>query len=263
MKFVKGIVLALCIVLSGCDAEQEYGSPYPCNFIFYTSYHTQSTLTRTLSNPGQFVIVEQQMDEGVVTLLITDQTGETEKLRLTTEKERRLSYGSMGANRRLVIGCSNFNGIKAYDGKYDYASLHEYLDNCEKIMMQRGNRATLHADRKRSEWAEQIGHEGMQSLKRHHYNLQLETQLAGYDAKELCKVVDGHIVPTAGFVYLTPRSTNGGAPFYSSTKRIGPLSVPTLHFNICVMLLMSIITIICLSPKPSLRKKLFPKRKNN
>lgn len=116
MKTVKGIALALCMALSGCDAEQEYGSPYPCNFIFYTSYHTQSSLTRTLSNPGLFVIVEQQMDEGAVTLLITDQTGDTEKLRLTTEKERRLSYGSMGANRRLVVGCSNFNGIKAYDG---------------------------------------------------------------------------------------------------------------------------------------------------
>lgn len=151
--------------------------------------------------------------------------------------------------------------LKPYSGKYDYASLHEYLNNCEKVMMQRGNIATLNADRQRSKWVEQVGRDSMQHIKRHHSNLQLETQLAGHDAKELCRVVDGHIVPSAGFVYITPRSTNGGAPFYSSIKRIGSLNIPTLWFNISVLLIMCILTIICLSPKPSLPKILSFNRK--
>lgn len=116
MKSFKSLLLMLCVVLCGCDAEQQFGSPYACNFIYYTSYHTASSLTLAMGNPGQFVIVEQQTVNGGVHLLFTNQSGTTEDLLLATEKEKRLSYGSMGANRRLIIGCSNFNGPKAYDG---------------------------------------------------------------------------------------------------------------------------------------------------
>lgn len=117
MRIAKAILLTLCIVLSGCDVENQYGSPYACNFIFYTSYHTTSALSLSLTNPGTFVIVENQTQNGGVHLIITKQDNTTEDLLLSTEKERRLSYGSMGANHRLIIGCSNFNGIKAYDGQ--------------------------------------------------------------------------------------------------------------------------------------------------
>lgn len=135
---------------------------------------------------------------------------------------------------------------KPYSGKYDYQSLHDYLDEAEKVLLKKGNIATLSADRIMQKKIEQVGKETVQNLKREHFNLQLETQLAGHGAKELCEVVEGHIVPRAGFVYLTPRSTNGNAPFYSSVKRIGSTTVPTLWFNMAVMLLMSCIVAICL-----------------
>ena len=65
-------------------------------------------------------------------------------------------------------------------------SPHEYLDNCEQVMMQRGNRATLNADRQRSQWVEQVGRQRCSTSSATTKNLQLETQtLAGHDAKEL------------------------------------------------------------------------------
>ena len=147
-------------------------------------------------------------------------------------------------------------GKEPYKGKYDYTSLHAYLDECEKVMIKQGNKATLQADKMRSQEAQAIGLDGLQQKKRQHYNLQLETQLAGYDAKEFCEVVAGHIVPRAGFVYLTPRSTNGNAPFYSSVKRLGTLTIPTLWFNMGIMMIMSAIVIFFLSPKPKLLQKM-------
>ena len=59
-------------------------------------------------------------------------------------------------------------------------------------------------------------------------------------------MVNGNIVPRAGFVYLTPRSTSAGAPFYSSEKRVGSISVPTLWFNIGVMIIMCIVAVMML-----------------
>ena len=136
-----------------------------------------------------------------------------------------------------------------YEGNYDYASLHAYLNRCEKLMMTQGNAATLKTDQLRNNQVMQIGLQGLQELKRNHFNSQLASQLAGYDAKTICKVVHGHIVPNAGFVFLTPRTTNGNAPFYSSTKRLGAYNIPTLWFNMGVMVIMGFIVIIFLHNK--------------
>ena len=137
-------------------------------------------------------------------------------------------------------------GIAPYNGKYDYASVHEYLDDAEKAIRLKGNQATLNGDQIMSQIKEEYGADKLHHLKHQHFNLQLESQLAGQDAKTLCEVVDGKIVPRAGFVYLTPRTAMGNAPFYSAEKRIGNYTIPTLWFNMAVMLLMCIIVTLCL-----------------
>lgn len=137
-------------------------------------------------------------------------------------------------------------GMEQYNGKYDSQSLRDYLNEAEQKMISKGNAATLAADRLMQEKVEEMGKEGLLKLKKSSFNLQLEAQLAGHDAKQLCEVVNGNIVPRAGFVYLTPRSTNAGAPFYSSEKRVGSISVPTLWFNIGVMIIMCIVAVMML-----------------
>lgn len=136
--------------------------------------------------------------------------------------------------------------IQPYKGRYDYQSLHDYLDEAEDAMLRKGNKAALDADGIMRKFVETYGKEELQQLKRRNFNLQLETQLAGHGAKELCEVVDGSIVPKAGFVYLTPRTDCGNAPFYSCEKRVGQMTFTTLWFNMAVMLLMAIIVAICL-----------------
>ena len=104
-------------MLTSCEADPMFGSPYACSFIFYTSYHPNSALTLALGNPGSYVIVTPQVRQGVMHLMITTNGGKTEDLALTTEKEaKRLDYGNMGANGRLIIGCANAYGLKSYDG---------------------------------------------------------------------------------------------------------------------------------------------------
>ena len=118
VNFVKTLLLTCCIALSACDAENQYGSPYPCSFVFYTSYHTNSLLTLSLGNPGEYVIVEPKVIQGGLHLIMTPNNGEPEDLPLTTEKEaKRLDYSHMGANNRLIIGRSLYSGLKAYDGQ--------------------------------------------------------------------------------------------------------------------------------------------------
>lgn len=136
--------------------------------------------------------------------------------------------------------------MERYSGGYDYASVHAYLDKAEQRMTDLGNEATLAADNMMVDKEEDLGREGLLELKQKSFNIQLQTQLAGYDSKKLCDVIEGYVVPRAGFVYLTPRTQYGNAPFYSSEKRIGNLHIPTLWFNLGVMVLMGIIATIML-----------------
>lgn len=85
---------------------------------------------------------------------------------------------------------------------------------------------------------EKTGKDGVVQLKRDNYNLELEKHLVNAKAERLVKVIDGHIVPDAGYVFLSPVTHNGRAPFYSSEKIVGNLHIRTLWFNLGIMLLM-------------------------
>lgn len=168
----------------------------------------------------------------------------------TIEEDRKLGKEEdpkhMQVLKNEVPTLAEICDMKPYVGKYDYQSLHDYLDEAEKKMIDLGNKAALKGDEVMRKYLENHTKEELLQFKREHFNLQLESQLAGQGAKELCEVVDGSIVPRAGFVYLTPRTNMGNAPFYSAEKRLGDTTIPTLWFNMAVMLLMSIIVTICL-----------------
>ena len=119
----KSIFIALCMavvsLLGSCDAEEQYNSHYACNFAFYTQHHPESSLAKVNeTNPGYFVIVEVKKRNGVNTVYCCPNRGDNDSpLSLTEEVENnRLNYDNMGANGRLIIGCTTLNGLKAYDG---------------------------------------------------------------------------------------------------------------------------------------------------
>jgi hypothetical protein len=119
------------------------------------------------------------------------------------------------------------------------------MKEAEKILAKRGNQATFKKDALVSSFIRQHGKEALLDLKRHHYNIKLEDCVMGADQQRLIDIVDDHIVPRAGIIYLTPQSQCGRAPFYSHEKVIGSWHIKTLWFNMSIIALMCFIA-ICL-----------------
>ena len=108
------------------------------------------------------------------------------------------------------------------------------------------NSATLEKDRLVRDAVADRGMEAMVSRKQDNYNIRLEELLTGASEPAPYIVVGGSLVPKTGAVFLTPPSKNGRAPFYSSIKVIGGARVPTLLYNLCILLLMGIVLMIFL-----------------
>ena len=134
-----------------------------------------------------------------------------------------------------------FCQMEPYQGDYSYASLYDYMKEAENILAKRGNEATLKADAMMTTMIREQGKENILQLKRDNYNIKLEDCVIGADQQQMLDVIDGHLVPRTGIIYLTPRSQCGRAPFYSSEKVIGSWHIKTLWFNLSVLLLMCVI----------------------
>lgn len=141
---------------------------------------------------------------------------------------------------------TEFCEMEPYQGDYSYESLDKYMNEAENILAKRSNQITLKADAQISSFIRENGKEALLQLKRNNYNLKLEDCVVGADQKRMLDVVDNHIVPRTGLIFLTPQNQMGRAPFYSSEKIIGSWHVKTLWFNMTILLLMSVIMIILL-----------------
>ena len=141
---------------------------------------------------------------------------------------------------------SEYCSIEPYTGDDSYASLRQYMKEAEKQLVLDGNKATLKADALMAKMIDEKGKEGVLELKRNHCNLKLKDVVTGADQGRVIDIVDGHIVPRAGIIYLTPRSTWGQAPFYSCEKRLGNWHIKTLWFNLAVMGIMTLILAVLL-----------------
>ena len=133
-----------------------------------------------------------------------------------------------------------------YDGDWSYDSLKEYMDGCGKILSRRGNANTLALDRSVRRVIDEIGRDNFLKLKKDNYNLSLEGFVLNSGADHLYSVVGNSIVPRSGYIFLTPRSRNGRAPFYSGVKVLGSYEIDTLWYNTGVLLLMCLLLTLCL-----------------
>ena len=139
-----------------------------------------------------------------------------------------------------------FCGIQPYQGAYDYQSLYNYMQEAEKNLTKRSNKLALERDAIMSKLLRTAGKDGVLQLKRDNYNLKLEDCVVGADQHSMVDVIDNCIVPRTGLIFLTPFTSCGNAPFYSSEKVVGSWHIKTLCFNISIMLLMSILCIVLL-----------------
>ena len=137
-------------------------------------------------------------------------------------------------------------GWPEYTGKYDYVSLKQLYKKAGDELFERSRIAASAADKSMERLIDKIGKDNVVQLKKDNYNLKLEEHLVNAKAERLAKVIDNHIVPDMGYVFISPVSHNGRAPFYSSEKIVGNLHVKTLWFNLGIMFLMCVICIVSL-----------------
>ena len=136
--------------------------------------------------------------------------------------------------------------MKPYSGDESYQSLYDYMREAENILSKRSNEISLKADALTSSYIRQNGKEALLDLKRQNYNIKLEDCVIGADQRRMLDIIDNYAVPRTGLIFLTPQSTIGRAPFYSSKKIVGQWHIKTLWFNMAMLLLMCIITTLML-----------------
>lgn len=137
-------------------------------------------------------------------------------------------------------------GMEPYSGNEDYESLHAYLKKAEDILQKQSSKKTHELDKMMDALVKKYGTEEIMRLKRDNFNVQLENLVVNREAKSLYAVHGTSIVARTGYVFLTPPSRNGRAPFYSGVKVIGDTEIYTFWFDLAVMLFMCILIGICL-----------------
>jgi hypothetical protein len=145
-----------------------------------------------------------------------------------------------------------------YTGDDSYASRLAYMHEAEDILATRGNVLTLKKEALISDYIKENGKDRFLELKKNHFNTKLEEIVTGADQKRILDIVDDHIVPRSGIIYLTPHNKMGRAPFYSSEKVVGSCHIKTLWWNMGVIILMGIIAMSLLltdCPGKYLRKE--------
>ena len=136
---------------------------------------------------------------------------------------------------------ADFCGIERYNGDDSYDQLHDYMKKVENILSKRSNEATLKKDAIIATMIRQEGKDAILELKQQNHNNKLEEFVTGADQLRMLDIVDNHIVPRSGTIFLTPQSHCGRAPFYSSEKLLGTWHIKTLWYNMGIILLMCMI----------------------
>lgn len=120
----RSLAVALMAMLMACDAEPLYDTEYPVSFSFNVGWHQGTIAEDALSIAGTFVFISIPTD-GNQRFVITPNNVEREEQLLPVseieqraiEAQRQSAFGSMGINRRLLVGKTIFDGtLTAYDG---------------------------------------------------------------------------------------------------------------------------------------------------
>ncbi len=119
LKLTFLLVLLTTLLWSCADVDDWISRRYPGRrFFFFHMEHPTSILFAAYKNPGMYVYAYTRVVNGIrhVYIQSSDSSTPAEDNLITTEREKRATY-IVGASSEigLIIGCSNFNGPKAYD----------------------------------------------------------------------------------------------------------------------------------------------------
>lgn len=136
--------------------------------------------------------------------------------------------------------------LEPYDGDWSYESLSDYLASAKKSINNVGNKATLSLDRKVSAYIKEHGKDRLVEIKRASHNLQLENLAVNRDTEVVYRIRGNSIVPRAGYIFISPRTKDGRAPFYCGVKILGNNEFDTVWYDITVLFLMCLLVGACL-----------------
>jgi len=162
------------------------------------------------------------------------------------ELESQIEMGKEDVLRHEFPVLAEVWDIEPYSGDWSYYSLSTYIARAKELVNNVGNRATLGLDRKISSFIHENSKEKLVDIKRASHNLQLENLAVNRDTEVLYRLRGESIVPKAGYIFLTPRTKDGRAPFYSGVKVLGDKEFDTVWFDLAALILMCFIVGVCL-----------------
>lgn len=115
------VALSVLLLFCACEAQNPISREYRCWFLFSYTDHPTSLLFTAVQNPGSYAYVTTRGDGKKsarhVTVKFNDPSVPLEDNIIRTDLENNLRY-DLGANNDigLIIGCTNFDGPRAYDG---------------------------------------------------------------------------------------------------------------------------------------------------
>ena len=194
-----------------------------------------------------FAIEKQKFETQYYNMgLLYELQSQLETMKDEQKRGKEVDPTHMEVIRTNLPDVSEYCGMKPYQGDESYQSLYDYMKEAEKLLAKRSNELSLKADQYIAAFIRNHSKEYLLDLKRKFHNTKLEDCVIGADQKRMIEVIDNYVVPRTGLIFLTPKSTCGRAPFYSSEKILGSWHIKTLWFNMSVLLLMCIITTILL-----------------
>ena len=160
--------LTVAVLLTACGADPVFDNEYAPSFSFNVGWHKGCIIEDALSIAGTFVFISVPTD-GNPRFVITPSNPDREEVllpvseieRRALEAQRQSPWGTMGINRRLLVGTSNFDGLKAFDGhcpschaetgRRDYpltwTENHQHVGcaNCGRVYNPNGNGSLMNA----------------------------------------------------------------------------------------------------------------------
>jgi hypothetical protein len=175
------------------------------------------------------------------------ETAQAEYLKEGAPDKERLEIIKTGLP--LLAQLTEKDPLQVEDSAWSEALYHQldgYFIDANKILSKRSLHYTHEIDRTNMRLINELGKDGLLSLKKDHHNLFLQDLVLNSSSTKMFRIVDHTIVPKVGQIYLEPATSNGRAPFYSHIKKVGKLKIPTLWYNLGVLGIMAVLTALAL-----------------
>jgi ABC transport system ATP-binding/permease protein len=125
-------------------------------------------------------------------------------------------------------------------------SAKKYLKQIQDYQIRQNDQLRNAKDQLVREIHAEKGKDYLFSLKQHHHNRALEELVLNISAKELFRETRNGIMQKVAPIYKKPDFDYGRSHFLSSEKRLAGIAISTLHFNLAMIWLMSLLLYLAL-----------------